>query len=139
MVIVYKMIRKFNFLYTASNAIIILDSGTSLFFHKDLVINKNFRIQAGYSKDFFFPLLANKYLICSFIGPKLLRMNFRVAPNKLQNFFSIPVNLSKQIWKSTSQKDYRRGKLDCISTTLFIVKKLFNSIKIKNLMFKQPL
>lgn len=55
------MLRKFNFLYTATNAIIILESGTSLFLHKDLVINKNFRIQAGYSKDFF-PLLANKYM-----------------------------------------------------------------------------
>lgn len=88
MVIVYKMLRKFNFLCTTTNAIIILESGTSLFLHKDLVINKNFRIQTGYSKDFFFPFLPIN--ICSFIGPKLLRMNFRVAPNKLQNFFQYP-------------------------------------------------
>lgn len=48
--IVYKMLSKINFIYTASNVIIILESGTSLFFHKDY--KQKHRIQAGYSKDF---------------------------------------------------------------------------------------
>lgn len=131
MVIVYKMLRKFNFLYTATNAIIILESGTSLFLHKDLVINKNFRIQAGYSKDFF-PLLANKYMFI--YRSKIAQNELQSSTQQTTEFFSIPVNLS-----TTLQKYYRRGKLDCISTTLLIAKKPFNSIKIKNLMFKQPL
>lgn len=98
---VYNTLRKLIFSCTTWNMIIILESDTSLIFHKGLIANENLKIQASYS-NFFFLFHANTYLICSFICPKLFQSSTQQTTDFFFPFYLIPVNLSKQIWKSAS-------------------------------------